>query len=205
MSNAGFSLEQLDEWETAMSQSKGIIASGDSSFQTAEEQRQKRLPEKATAQYQTALTHYEQALRILRPLTELGHEHNAIKLLRTEAQEAYAKINSQVQLLRTQQLIEQQQTNATRARELISNAQAALGQGQIEDAREQANQAKELDQSLTLPAEDILRLSRDLEAEGGNRSSLIVLGLFVIGIVALAVIFGPMVWGWISEFLFPPA
>ena len=206
MSNPAFTIDQIDAWSKATEEGERLLTEGRAAEVKASQAEQRKIPLTAAESYAQAIARFQQAIQILKDPAELAHDHVAIRTLSNNAREQRKEAQKLLDKLQPDgkdSAVTRCQKARSRAEELLKEASRALEANDNTEARSKATEASELDQSLSEKADEIKRAADTPGGEQDSRTSIIVVGVLLLVLLILAIIFGPKLWAWISEFLFP--
>ncbi|MEI7768344.1 MAG: hypothetical protein WCI67_00065 [Chloroflexales bacterium] len=200
---ATFTYDQLDAWAKIADEGKRVLASAQAVEQQARDNEERKLLRPAAEQYDQALQEYNSAIKHLEQLIGITFEHVAIAQMVREASSSLATAQA-----RRDQLVREEPAMRCRdkvldAQKLQQEADQYLRSGEPNEARERAIKARDLDLTLSEWADSILRGSESSITSSNLPVGPIIIGVIIVVLIALAVIFGPGLWSWVSEFLFP--
>lgn len=200
--NNTFSLEELDVWDKAFQDGQHRLTAAITAEQAAQKDEARKLLRSAAEGYDLAATQYREADHVLKIPVSLTYEHAAIQALRQQAQANYAQVQDRLNEFAHHDPADRCRKLQSRANQLISEAEAARTRNDAADTRSKAEEACVIDPTLSERAEELVR-SIDEGTTASGRSGLIVAGVLILGLIILAVVFGPGIWAWVSELLFP--
>ena len=210
MSSTAFSIEQMDTWTKATEDGKRLLKEllegskeQEGELAAARKAEQAKLPQLAAERYTQVIAKLQQVVQTLQIPAELPHEHAAIRNLSTDARKQRDEAQQLLTKLQEEGVVAKCRAARQRAEALLQEARQAIEQGDRAEARNKAIEANELDRSLSDDA-DVIKRAADTEVgEQSNQTGLIAVGVILLILLILAGIFGPGLWAWISEFLFP--
>ncbi len=198
-----FTPEQIDAWDHATEEGSKLLERGKETRQQASQDEQRKRPKHAADKYEEAISQFQQALEQLQTPAQLNYEHAAIRLLSQKARSKRDEAEQQLQQLRQERAVERCRELRARAETLLNEASQALEADNQVEARSKAIEASDLDQTLSEAADEIKRAADSDNSETSSYTGLIVVGVVILILIGLAIFFGPKLWAWISEFLFP--
>ncbi len=195
--------KQLQTWQQAFEEGKQQIGQAQKAKEEAEQAEQRKLLLPAEEAYERSKAAYQKAEQLLNDLAQLNPEHSALKSMSEHARTHLADASTQIGKLAD--CVERCRKSRQQAVDLITAAEQALDRGDKDDALEKASKARNIDPALSERADTLLRAvnSNQDPDETSSRVFLVVILLILAAAVSLGIVFGPGLWAWLSEFLFP--
>lgn len=197
-------LTQLETWEQALESGRAQVQQAADHIRQAQEAENSRRWQDAIAAYREAQAAYNQAITHLQiPAAISDTRYSALRTLAGASQEWLQAARTALDKLEQDQPVGRCEQQIKHARELLERADTARREERYDEARELAIQARDADPSLQDSADWIIRRADEAEDDQPNRTGCIAAVVILLLLAAAAYFFGPGLWEWFIELLFP--
>jgi hypothetical protein len=204
MSNTELDLDQLETWEQALNEGRKLAQQATEQQAAAAAAEQAHQWQTAADLYRQTRTTYASALTQLEaPAAITDTSYKALKSLRDEAQQIRQSVQAALTTLDQDQRAARCEQNIKEALDLLEQANTARIEGNYDEARTLAIQARDKDAALSDDADRIIRAADEEAGEGSSRQGIIATIVILLLVVGTGVFFGPTLWNWFSAMLFP--
>jgi hypothetical protein len=192
-------LDQIEIWQRALEEGRSQLAEAAQDQDAAKQAQLLRNWSVAAEKFRQAHASYTTARACLAiPAAIDVGSYRALRLLRDQASELLKQAHDALAEHERAQWVEMCERNIRVAVEMQQQAQAALNDGNLEDARTLASQAHEMHPALREEAERTMRAAVERADEKGGLLSKIVVLLIVAVLLGLIVGVGPQLWQWVA-------
>ncbi len=197
-------LTQLESWVQALEAGRAQLQQADAHLRQAQDAEESRRWQDAIAAYGEAQKAYSKAITQLQiPAAISDTRYRALRTLADESRELLQKAQTALDKLEQDQPVVRCEQQIQQARELLDQANTACREERYDEARALANQARDADPTLEDDADRIIRRADEAAADQPNRAGLIAAVVVLLLLAGAAFFFGPGLWEWFSELLFP--
>ncbi len=197
-------LTQLESWEQALKDGRAQLQQADTPLRQAQDAEKSRRWQDAIDAYHQAQAAYSEAITQLQiPAAISDTRYRALRKLASESQELLQEAQTALDKMEQDQPVVRCEQQIQQARELLDQAYTALREERYDEARALANQARDADPTLQDDADRIIRRADEAAADQPNRAGLIAAVVVLLLLAGAAFFFGPGLWEWFSELLFP--
>jgi hypothetical protein len=192
MFEAQIQVEQLDSWERAMEEGRGLFQEALALQAEAEQAQELRHWDDAASKFRQSRTVYAAALaRLNVPAAIDITSYRALNLLREDAQKLLQQARDAVEEHDRTRWAEMCERNMSMALDFLQQSRIALEEQNFGTARLLASQASEMDPALQAEAERTIRASGEYEAEDQQRATRRwVISSAIIGALVLVLLLG---------------
>mgnify|MGYP005847883311 CR=1 FL=1 len=197
-------LTQLETWVQALESGRAQSQQAAAHIRQAQDAEKSRRWQDAVTAYGEAQVAYSEAITQLQiPAAISDKGYSALRTLAGAGQELLQVAQTALDKLEQDQPVVRCEQQIQQALELLDQADTARREERYDEARALANQARDADPGLQNDADRIIRLADEAEADQPNRAGLIAAVVVLLLLAGAAFFFGPGLWEWFSELLFP--
>ena len=197
-------LTQLESWVQALEAGRAQLQQADAHLRQAQDAEKSRRWQDAIAAYRQAQAAYSEAITQLQiPAAISDTRYRALRKLADESQKLLQVAQTALDKLEQDQPVVRCEQQIQQALELLDQANTACREERYDEARALANQARDADPTLQNDADWIIRRADEAAADQPNRAGLIAAVVVLLLLAGAAFFFGPGLWEWFSELLFP--
>ena len=197
-------LTQLETWEQALESGRAQSQQAAAHIRQAQDAEKSRRWQDAVTAYGEAQAAYSEAITQLQiPAAISDTRYSALRTLAGAGQELLQVARTALDKLEQDQPVVRCEQQIKQALELLDQADTARREERYEEARALAIQARDADPGLQNDADWIIRRVDEAVADQPNRAGLIAAVVVLLLLAGAAFFFGPGLWEWFSELLFP--
>jgi hypothetical protein len=196
---------QFKGWQQAYNSGQEKFDEAEGLRTTASQKEQEGFLEDAARDLEQSRDRYKRAMEKLKPVLHLdATPYEVVKRLQYDAQHLHDIAETAYQQLENDQYWKVLQNRIANAAELLKQAREALREGDYVEALHLTDQAAEQNPALENDEDwrNIRGEARQYLQDSGGTNWIPVAGTIAV-VLILVVVLGPIVWGWIYDFLFP--